>query len=71
VLHERDCSCRHLALVVMRSPCRCKTPGQGRSVLVHEPAVPDGVTEEQYAERKRVGLPPITEVERSLFKELR
>lgn len=71
------CSCgnrleeRPFRIVV--SPCRCHLPGHGRSVAALPESFLDDafVNETQYRERKRLGLPIATEVEKSLYRSLR
>ena len=67
-LMAESCVCGNVldsekAIVVRVSPCRCVRRGGGRrqsgvSVL------PGWVGEEQYTERKRLGLPVVTDIER-------
>jgi hypothetical protein len=48
-----------------RSPCRCAVPGRGPGQLrCHD--LPSWVLRKQYDERKRLGLPVVTPIERTL-----
>lgn len=53
------------------SPCRCASPGLGPRVARAFEEVPDYVSPQQYAERKRLGLPVVTDIERSAFGDRR
>lgn len=73
----RHCCCGNplgpSAYRVVTSPCRCEAPGRGRSTLTGAGSLPDGpfgVGPEQYRQRTRLGLPPVTEVERSYHREM-
>lgn len=55
---------------VTYSPCRCDAPGPYRTTLGRE-SILDDITATQYAERKRTGLPLVTDSERSVLKEIR
>jgi len=50
------------------SPCRCATPGPGRSTAARESFL-DHISERQYRERTRLGLPVVTEIEKSHFRD--
>lgn len=55
------------------SPCRCAKPAPGPRRFVGPTTLPDGsfgVTKRQYEQRTRLGLPPITEIERSFAREM-
>lgn len=48
---------------VTHSPCRCDDPGTGpRQTPCHD--LPRCVSKQQYEERKRVGLPVVSGIER-------
>lgn len=72
------CSCGNLLDPTVKSrmnvsPCRCDKPGSGHRVVgpTDLPDGPFGVSRDQYEERARLGLPPITEYERSFYKEMK
>ena len=56
---------------VVVSPCKCVQPGPGRSTLHHEDLLYDDqfVSEKQVRERRRLGLPAITDLEKSFYRE--
>jgi hypothetical protein len=47
------------------SPCRCKKPGTGGCVTKNLYGLPDWVSEKHYQQRKRTGLPMITDIEQA------
>ena len=51
------------------SPCRCDKPGPGRSIASRESFL-DDISPQQYAERTRLGLPVVTEIEKHHFREV-
>lgn len=60
---------------VIQGPCRCEIPGPYRHATLTGPTtLPDGeyggVSERQYDERTRLGLPPVTDLERSFAREM-
>lgn len=55
------------SFLVRVSPCKCASPGEGRSTITREDFL-DVISPRQYAERTKLGLPPITEVEKSVFR---
>ena len=54
--------------VVIERPCRCEHPGES---YVPRPdfGVPNWVTEKQYRQRTKLGLPPVTEIERHAMRK--
>ncbi len=54
------------------SPCRCTEPGPGRRTVPRESFLNENeVTPTQYAQRKRLGLPVVTEIEKSAIRDAR
>jgi hypothetical protein len=51
------------------SPCQCKKPGEGRSTILRESFL-DDISPQQYAQRKRLGLPIVAEIEKSHIREV-
>lgn len=47
---------------VRHSPCRCAKPHSGQRTLIPR-NLPDFVTERQMKDRKRLGLPVVTDIE--------
>ena len=47
------------------SPCRCAEPGVEGRVTRERVGLPDWVSEKHYEQRKRTGLPMLTDVERA------
>ena len=48
------------------SPCKCDAPGPGRTVLVARHGIPEFCFERQYEQRTRLGLPLMTDIEKSV-----
>jgi hypothetical protein len=75
---REDCVCGNTlreaseyAFRVVRSPCRCAVPGPSRrTTLEREPSL-EHVSRRQYHERKRLGLPLLTPLERDALKKHR
>jgi hypothetical protein len=61
---------RDRACPVTRSPCRCETPGPGPSVLNRQLSAVslEHVSRRQYHERRRLGLPLLSPLERSVLR---
>lgn len=51
---------------VTHSPCRCETPGSGRRTLGAQ-GMPRYVSKQQFEERRRLGLPVVTDIERGSY----
>jgi hypothetical protein len=67
---ERCCcgnELRSTPVQITVSPCCCEEPGKGRSFLRVVPAIPQGITRQHYTERKKLGLPLMTDAERTQF----
>ena len=47
--------------------CRCAAPGGGKRQGRREEAIPRGLTKGHYDERKKLGLPLMTDAEKSQF----
>jgi hypothetical protein len=63
-------SLRPTEVKITVSPCKCRKPGPGRRTVLREFVLDENrVTPTQYAERKRLGLPVITEIEKSVCRE--
>lgn len=51
---------------IRTSPCRCQKPGPGPTTRAAG-WLPDDVPRHQFEERRRVGLPVLTDVERAAY----
>ncbi len=56
------------SFTVRQAPCKCKAPGPGRRQAAPH-GIPDHVFEQQYNERKRLGLPIETDMERGVRRK--
>jgi hypothetical protein len=57
---------RETSVKIVVSPCRCDEPGPGQRT---QPVrwLPDDVPKRQYEQRKRVGLPVLTDAEKAAY----
>jgi hypothetical protein len=65
-----SCCCgnvlRDTFIRIVVSPCKCPEPGPGPSTHSIE-WLPDDVPRKQYEERKRIGLPVLTDAEKAAY----
>ena len=57
-------------LKIRRSPCRCEEPGPGHTTAPG-PWLPQALTEQHVSERRKLGLPMLTDIEKHAFKKTR
>ena len=50
--------------------CQCRHPGHKHPSNLRHATIPEGVTDTQYAERVRTGLPIATDSERAMLREI-
>lgn len=54
-----------LVVKIRRSPCRCEKAGRGASIIAS--GIPNDLTEGHVNERRKLGLPLMTDLERAQF----
>lgn len=59
------CRCQGVKVKITQSPCRCARPDSGPRTLRRQNPLDGVFSETQYNERKRLGLPLATDIEKS------